>query len=382
MKPHNKLDRAAGNGAGVLLIAVVALALSACSPSRSFESISLLSALAGGHLPENYVRRSVDFDGQAGPRQGDLYRPLGAQPQAALMILPGASPQGRDDPRIVAFAAQWANSGFLVLVPEIANLRQLQVAASDALAMADSLRYLAERIGPEKPLGAFGLSYAVGPLMIALLQPDLAERVDFAVALGGYYSSRAVTTYVTTGAFRAPGRERWQRREPDGFGAWIFAYSNAGRLNDPEDAWRLRRIAELKLDDRSADIASLREEMGPEGQSILVFLENRDPDAVVALEALLPDQIRSEMQALDLKSFDLAGPGPRLFLVHGKQDQVIPYTESIALAEAVNRGPASGRAELYLLDEFRHTDLGRTTLGDIFTFSGVLYDILAIRDAR
>ncbi len=380
MRQYNKLENISGWGLRGLVLGAILFALTACSPSRSFESLGLLSALAGGDLPESFARQSVSFEGQAGLREADLYGPLGVEPEAAMMILPGASPQGRDDPRIVAFAAQWAESGFLVLVPEIDNLRRLQVSASDSQAMADSLRYLAQRISPEKPLGAFGLSYAVGPLMIALLQPDLAERVDFVVTLGGYYSSQAVSTYVTTGAYRAPGQERWRRRVPDGFGAWIFAYSNASRLEDPRDSWRLRRIAEVKLEDRSADIAPLKADMGPEGQSVLVFLENRDPDAVPQLEAQLPERIRSEMKALDLTSYDLTGPGPRLFLIHGKEDQVIPYTESIALADAINRDPSHERAELYLLDSFRHTDLGRTTVGDILTFSGVLYEILTIRD--
>lgn len=380
MKKYNLLERIVILGYRTLLLGLVALALSACSPSRSFESLGLLGDLASGDLPESYSRQAVAFDGQAGPRQGDLYGPLATQPRAAMMVLPGASPQGRDDPRVVAFAAQWAEAGFLVLVPEIANLRQLQVSASDSQAMADSLRYLAQRIGPERPLGAFGLSYAVGPLMIALLQPDLAQRVDFVVTMGGYYSSQAVSTYVTTGAYRAPGQQRWRRQEPDGFGAWIFAYSNAARLENPQDSWRLRRIAEIKLEDRSADVAALRNELGPEGQSVLAFLENRDPDAVPSLEAQLPDEIQAEMQALDLTAYDLSGPGPQIFLVHGKEDEVIPYTESLALAEAVNRDSDQERAELYLLDAFRHADLGRTTVGDIITLSSLLYEILEIRD--
>ncbi len=367
-------------GAALLLVCGLVGLLAACSPSRSFESVSLLSSLAGGSYPDQYSRIAVRYQGQTGLQEGDLYRPTEGDPQAAMMILPGASPNGRDDPRVVAFAAQWAEAGFLVLVPDIANLRRLQVSASDSLVMADSLRYLAGEAGPNIPLGAFGLSYAVGPLMIALLQPDLAERVDFVVALGGYYSSQAVSTYVTTGAYRAPGQERWRRREPDGFGAWLFAYSNAARLEDPDDAWRLRRIAELRLDDRQSDIETLRHGLGPEGQSVLAFLENRDPDAVPELEQALPARIKAEMRALDLTTYSLKGAGPRLFLVHGKEDQVIPYTESMALAEAVNAEGEEERAELYLLDAFRHTDLGRTTLGDVITLSSVLYEILEIRD--
>ncbi|GAB5466981.1 MAG: alpha/beta hydrolase [Rhodospirillales bacterium] len=362
-----------------LLLLAATLALSACAPGRSVESLSLLGTLAGGEQPEEVRRVSVSFRGQSGLQAGDLYRASARPPEAALMILPGASPNGRDDPRVVAFAAGWADAGFLVLVPEIENLRRLQVSVADAAVMADSLRYLAHLIEPEQPLGAFGLSYAVGPLMLALLQPDLAQRVDFLVALGGYHSTESVATYFTTGAHRLRPQDPWRRSEPDGFGTWVFALSNAGRLSDPEDSWRIKRIAQRRLDDPSADIAGLSRDLGPEGQAVLAFLDNRDPEAVPQLREALPAGIREEMTALDLSRQDLSGPGPELLLIHGKKDSVIPYTESLALARAVN-GEGGERAELYLLDEFRHTDLGRTTLGDVLMLSSALYRVLEIRD--
>ncbi len=366
----------------VLLPAILACILLAggCSPGRSLESLSLLKAMAGGELAEQVHRSAVSFAGQTGTRQADLYRKPGVEPEAAIMILPGASPNGRDDPRVVALASQWAKSDFLVMVPEIENLRRLQVSAADADVMADSLRYLAHLAGPDRPVGAFGLSYAVGPLMVALLQPDLATRIDFLVALGGYYSSETVATFFTTGAYRKSAEERWRQGEPDAFGPWVFAHSNAGRLSDPGDEWRLRQIAQRRLDDETADIGEFTEGLGPEGLAVLAFLENDDPDAVPELSAALPEAIKAEMEALDLSRYDLSGPGPQLLLIHGKEDRVIPFTESLALARAVNGPDGDGRAEIFLLDAFEHTELGSTTVGDIIMMTSALYRVLEIRD--
>ncbi|MEO1190992.1 MAG: hypothetical protein AAFY02_04505 [Pseudomonadota bacterium] len=362
----------------LLLLPLIAL-VAACAPSRSIESVNLLSSLAGGEHPEGIDRWAIRFEGEGGPRAGDLYRNPAAPSQAGLMLLPGASPNGRDDPRVIAFAAGWADAGFLVLVPEIENLRRQQVSASDAEVMADSLRYLDRLLEPEQPLGAFGLSYAVGPLMLALEQPDLEQRVDFMVALGGYHSSERVATYFTTGAFRRRDSDRWRFNEPDSFGTWIFAHSNASRLSDPQDQRLLQRIAQRRIRDPEADITDLTATLGPEGLAVLAFIENEDPDAAPGLRESLPERIKQEMAALDLSNQDLSGPGPELILIHGKQDSVIPYTESLALAAAVN-GEEGDRAELYLLDQFRHTDLGRTTVGDVVTLSSALYRILEIRD--
>src|SRR3970282_281862 len=49
-----------------------------------------------------------------------------------------AAPAAKDDPRLVAFATTLARARFLVLVPDVAGLRQLRVRAADAREIADA----------------------------------------------------------------------------------------------------------------------------------------------------------------------------------------------------------------------------------------------------
>jgi len=89
--------------------------------------------------------------------------------------------RGKDDPRLVAFATTLARTRFLVLVPGLPNLRALRVQAEDALGVVDAFSHLLSR--SEFPtrgragIGAF--SYAVGPAVLAALEPGIRERVDF-----------------------------------------------------------------------------------------------------------------------------------------------------------------------------------------------------------
>ena len=54
----------------------------------------------------------------------DLYKSA-EQPWGAVILVPGLTPYGKDDPRLVSFAHSLARDRFLVLVPEIANTRLL-----------------------------------------------------------------------------------------------------------------------------------------------------------------------------------------------------------------------------------------------------------------
>ena len=137
---------------------------------------------------------------------GDLYWPHGAE--AALVLVPGVVPEGKDDPRLVELAQTLVRARFAVLVPDIANLRAQKVSPEDARAIAAAIAWLARCTEPgEAPsVGVMAISYAAGPAILAALRPDAAPRVRFLVAIGGYYDLEAVVTFFTTGYFRTRAR--------------------------------------------------------------------------------------------------------------------------------------------------------------------------------
>jgi len=86
--------------------------------------------------------------------------------------------------------------------------------------------------------------------------------------------------------------------------------------------------------------------------------------------------VRSDMMALDLSRADLSRLAAELILLHGRDDAIIPYTESQALAAAA---PA-GRATLYLVDNLSHVELGPGSLPDALRLLAATYHLLALRD--
>jgi pimeloyl-ACP methyl ester carboxylesterase len=139
--------------------------------------------------------------------------------------------------------------------------------------------------------------------------------------------------------------------QPNRYGKWVFVLSNVGRLDDPVDRAMFRRMAVRKLENAHANVDDLTGHLTPEGQSLLDVLENREPERVPALLARLPASIRAELDALNLANKDLSRLRAQLILLHGTDDAIIPYTESMALAAAV------GRSELFLIDGLAHVDV-------------------------
>ena len=234
----------AGVWRGLLLLA--AMLLAACSPNRTIEAVRVLQDIQAGNGPSalkkatpHPTRASILFAVDGRQRQADLYSP-GNAARAGVVLVPGLTPDGRDDRRLVAFAYTLARAQFEVVVPELSGMRSLQVTARDAEPIADAVRYLDER-EDARPLGVAAVSFAVGPAVIALKEPAAEGKVDFLLGIGGYYDLAALITYVTTGFYRPSENESWRYRQPKAYGKWVFVLTNADRLADPGDRASFRR---------------------------------------------------------------------------------------------------------------------------------------------
>lgn len=353
---------------------------------RGFEAIHVLNDIAAGAGPSRLKRttpepRRTAIGYRAGGRDylADVYLPGGGEAAlASLLLVPGIAPRGRDDPRLVAFAETLARARFRVLVPDMPNLRAQRITPADIRHIGDGIDYLAASpiASPPAPIGIAAVSYAVGPALLAALEAEPPGRVAFLLAIGGYYDSVDVITFFTTGYYRERADGKLLLGRPNAFGKWVFVIANAHRLEDAHDRALLRQMARRRLDDNAAPIDDLAGALGPEGRAVYALMVNTAPDRVKALVAQLPAGVRRDIEALDISRRDLGRLKTRLILVHGRDDAVIPYTESLHLAAAA---PAGG-ASLTIVGDLMHADLGGIGLWDAFRLWRAVLRLLRERD--
>ncbi|MBM3269916.1 MAG: alpha/beta hydrolase [Candidatus Sericytochromatia bacterium] len=324
------------------------------------------------------TRVDVRYTARGRTYDGHVYLPAGPV-GAGMVMVPGASPYGREDPRLVAFARTLARARFAVLVPELPGLKELKVKASDARDLADAFSYLISRpdLTPGGRAGLGATSYAVGPAVMAALDPDVSDRMRFLLAIGGYYDLERVVTFFTTGHYKddSKGPASWIRMDPGEYGKWVFLASYSDRLTDPADRIALKTMADRKLADAAASIDDLRTALGAEGRSVDALMTNADPDKVTSLIASLPEAARADIAALNLRGRDLGAMRARPILVHGYDDTIVPYTESVALAHALReRSP-----RLYLANGLSHVDFKQPGFMDVWNLYAAVNALLAER---
>jgi hypothetical protein len=372
----------------VLILGAV-IALISGPGRRAMESAWLLYALGTTTASANHptqggtpLRQTLTFSVEDRPYTADLYR-ADETPSAALLLVPGLAPDGKNDRRLVDLAVVLALADFAVLVPDIASLRAQRVSAENIRQIADVLSYM-DRARTEilpaedapAPIGIAAISYAVGPALLATLEPELGGRIDFMVAIGGYYDVEAVVTYFTTGFHRNGDAGAWVKGNPNDYGKWLFVGANTDAILDLRDRITLRAMAGRRTADGNAPIDDLVKLLGREGQAVYALLANQDPERARDLIAALPERLLRNLTALNIRGRDLADAPRSLVLIHGRDDRIIPVSESLQLAAAA----PNGRAHLYVVERLAHADLEPGDWRDILTLWQAAYRLLRLRD--
>lgn len=342
----------------IIASTVLILSLSSCTPDLGdSDAALLLEDVLAGKSPSRLkaktltpTRRTIEYSIDGRHNIADLYlSPLGAQ--AGIVLIPGVVEDGKDDLRLIALANTLARLRFAVLVPEVAGLRRFHTRASDVRVMADAFRYLVAQpeLAPQGRAGFGGFSYGVGIVLLASLEPDISEKVEYLLGFGGYHDIKSVVTYFTTGYYREEQTGTLKYHRPHYYLKKVFTISNSVLLQSPVDRDRVRALLVYDSDDIDEELA----ELSPDARALYELVANEDPQRVATLIDKLSPRIKDELQGINPAVRDLSQIKAQVILLHGRGDTMIPYTESIAIAHALPKDQVT----LFLIEGYAHTDV-------------------------
>jgi fermentation-respiration switch protein FrsA (DUF1100 family) len=271
----------------------------------------------------------------------DLYEGHVLHPSLPLILVHGLSPEGKDHPRLQAAARLLARRGGAVLVPTLPGFTRLRLRPEEAEPIVQAIEAMTRNGHTEVAL--LGISVGAGPTLLAATDPRVAQRVRVTLTLGGYASAVELFRFFLTGVYRY--REVEGRVPPFTQAAHVFLRENLDLLKSPEDRRLLDRWLERPDSRPPAGLS-------PAGAAVVRLVENRDPTRIEPLVRALPAELQALVDTLSPERVIRQLKG-RLFLVHGRSDPAVPFTESLRLADAA-RGSVPTR--LVILGAVAHVE--------------------------
>ncbi len=342
----------------VILLGLLGLALSP-SGRLAAEAITLLADVwLIGRAPADDAPFTAQLHVYAGPggreRHADLYCDDAGTPDGRLLLVHGLVDTGKDDRRLRNLGEALAGHRFLVMVADFPGMRALKAGRQDIDEVEAALRALnridaCDGSGSSRalPTGVVGFSYSSGPVLLALARTPGQAR--YAVLFGGYHDLAAVILFLTTGHHRHGGLDYDGEFLPTG--RWSLLEANATAIADAGDRATLVSLARRRRSDPDAGIDDLIATLGPGAVAALDLMANTDPARFEPLFERTDPGLRSMIAALSPARMIHSRLDLDLFLLHARGDVIVPYTQSLELADMI---AVRGEKRLTLLGGFRH----------------------------
>jgi acetyl esterase/lipase len=302
-----------------------------------------LQALAG---PDPQVETVVLQAGQPPESfEADIYRPPGGAPRGALLVVIGAAPAARRDPRAVRLAEGVARSGIVVMVPVLPRLSRKVLSPEDVEVVVQSFLYLRSRpyVDAER-VAVLGFSVGEGIALAAAADPRIRQQVVALGSFGGYYDVRELIVAVATDTLLVDGqRQPWQ---PDPWAKEVLKSSLLYFVPDRRERDLL--AAALDTGGRLPSAA-----LSPTASLVQAVLLERDPQRAHQLLAQAPPELARTLDLLSPRTYT-AQVQTEVFIVADRHDPLVPYSQSALLRDDLRaQGKQVRYAEIAI---FRHVN--------------------------
>ncbi len=340
----------------VALLAAAAVLLGARAIVRPYVRATSLIIRSAGLERQHPTLAALETDAIAeraarvpsryGPRRAKLYTQK-THTEGAMLLTPGVNALGIDEPRLVAFARNWAESGFIVLTPELPDLSRYEVTPRSTDMIEDAALWFSKQTDLTRGhgIGLAGISFAGGLSVVAAGRPSLKGRLAFVFSFGGHANFQRVVRYLCSGVEPpAPGIVNPPAvPPPHDYGVAIVTLDLAAHLVPPDQVDGLRKgiltflhashlaLFDTKDADRAFASARAQEQSLPEPARTFLHLVN-ERDTKVLGPMLLP-HIRNLGDDPALSPDESPAPDAPVFLLHGVEDNVVPAIETLRLAQ-------------------------------------------------
>ena len=272
------------------------------------------------------------------------------QSNKVVILYPGASPTAEDHPKMVMLGRLLAQIGFTVYIPRIPPLKNLDISEINVKWFAHFYQWILEikKVDPKQTI-MVGISFGGGIMLKMLL--NIQDKVPLPKTLltyGTYSDAESTMKFLLSGEISFRGKI--YQKTPHKWGLIVLFHNYLKNIETDWNTSDLERAIQLQIQDKNKECNRQVNKLPEFQKNIFNSIIKGNPTSEVKelAEVILKNE-KKTLKSLSPKYWakDLQN---KVFILHGSNDSMVPFTESIQLAEDLPN------SELFISYLYEHSE--------------------------
>ncbi|MBF89828.1 MAG: hypothetical protein CMG75_09310 [Candidatus Marinimicrobia bacterium] len=307
-----------------------------------------------------------------------IYHPPNLDVAPAIILFPGASPAAENHEGVNLLAKALASSGVRAFLPRIPALKKVLIQSDSIEHMINAYLTVSDRkdIDSKKIVGC-GVSFGGSLFIKACLDDRINGKPASIISYGSYFDFGDTLEFSITGKF-SDGKKDFHLN-PHDWGRTVFFYNYVRYVDEP---FNMEKIEEYLYDqiinngEKSKELWYSFSRKDKKFINTILYEKNEEAHRITKKTLM---KIKPLVMSLSPSSFINKIDFP-IYMMHGAQDNMIPYTETLKFARELKiRGNKvhSFISNLYSHSEIEHPKVrGINFISELFRMGKFISSML------
>ena len=253
--------------------------------------------------------------------------------QTTFILFPGASPFAEEHPGMIGLATTIKNLGYNVFIPRIPPLKALNIGIENVDWFAHAYEKIIKREDVDiKNVAAVGISFGGSLLLKAMLEKKILNNPPRSLLMyGSCFDLETGLQFLITGEIEHDGKIA--HIPPNDWGMTVLFHNFIKNIDLGFDTTKIQEVLSARVADNLELVEKLKQKLNDHDLKLINDVLNGNTN--YDIEKISKQIIETQKEILNELS-----PSTfchkiytKVFVMHGANDSMVPYSESVKLGE-------------------------------------------------
>ncbi len=253
---------------------------------------------------------------------------------------------------MINLALALAKSGIKVYIPQLPKLTELEI-SNHTINLISHFYSLIVKENYKKNIVPAGISFGGGLLIKALTKTMVKNFLPKSIlTYGTYFSLASSIEFLLSGRIISNGNEEFIK--PNDWGLIVLFHNFLSGIDAGFDTSQMEKVLRLRVKNKIVESNNELRRL-PEDQKKIMFdiLNSKQTKIIKKLTEKMKTVYQEELE--DISPSNVCNEiNYKVFLMHGANDSMVPYTESIKLSKKIKK------SQLFLSGLYEHREISKS----------------------